>query len=667
MFIILYKCANLKEFIESTFCKYILYVYNSIDMETFDIEEELKKLPHKPGVYIMHDENEAILYVGKAIDLHNRVRQYFRAGHGHNNSPKIAKMVSQIAYFEYIITASEMEALVLECNLIKEHRPKYNTLMTDDKGYPYIKITINETFPKIIRSHRMARDKSLYFGPFTDKKAVYETISLIKKVFSVRNCTRDLGNGPYNDRPCLYYQIGECPAPCAGKISPEDYQKNIDAAINFLNGNTKDIVDDLKAKMKSYAENLEFEKAAKTRDLIESISKISEKQRVQNTTSEDRDIIAMARNSTDAVISIFFVRDGTLIGRENHHMSFDDYEDKLSQPTEADNNSDNNKVSNSQTDEVASEIITEFMKQYYTGTPFIPKEILTVTPINEEQLITDYLSERKGQAVHILLPQRGEKKGLIKLAEDNAKLVLAQDIERIKRQEKRTTGACQEIADIIGLDQEITADTAFRMEAFDISNTAGYHSVASMVVFENGKPKRNAYRKFRLRTVEGPNDYASMKEVLSRRYTNENLGRLPDVIMMDGGKGQVHIAEMVIDSLGLDIPVCGMVKDDNHRTRGLYYKDQEVSFPKGSEAMHMITALQDETHRFAITYHKQLRNESQTHSILDDIEGIGPTRRKALLLHFKDIDAIKKASIDELAAVDGMNVKAAKAVYDFFN
>lgn len=646
-------------------------------METFNIEEELKKLPHKPGVYIMHDDNEAILYVGKAIDLHNRVRQYFRAGHGHNNSPKIAKMVSQIAYFEYIITASEMEALVLECNLIKEHRPKYNTLMTDDKGYPYIKITVNESFPKVIRSHRMGRDKSLYFGPFTDKKAVYETISLIKKAFSIRNCTRDLGNGPYKDRPCLYYQIGECPAPCAGKISPEDYKKNIDAAISFLNGNTKDIVDDLKAKMKSQAENLEFEKAAKTRDLIESISKISEKQRVQNTTSEDRDIIALARNATDAVISIFFVREGTLIGRENHHMSFDDYEDNIS-PEEISEEASGEtfeetfeetygETSQETSQEKDSEIITEFIKQYYTGTPFIPKEILTVIPINEEQLIIDYLSERKGQTVHIILPQRGEKKGLVKLAEDNAKLVLAQDIERIKRQEKRTTGACQEIAEIIGLKQEITAETAFRMEAFDISNTAGYHSVASMVVFENGKPKRNAYRKFRLRTVEGPNDYASMKEVLSRRYTNENLGRLPDVIMMDGGKGQVHIAEMVIDSLGLDIPVCGMVKDDNHRTRGLYYKDQEVSFPKGSEAMHMITALQDETHRFAITYHKQLRNDSQTHSILDDIEGIGPTRRKALLLHFKDIDAIKNATIEELSAVDGMNIKAAQAVHDFFN
>lgn len=605
-------------------------------MSTFDIEEELNKLPHKPGVYIMHDENEAILYVGKAIDLHNRVRQYFRSGHGHNNSPKILKMVSQIAYFEYIITASEMEALILECNLIKEHRPKYNTLMTDDKGYPYIKITVNDTFPRIMMSHRMTRDKALYFGPFTDRKAVHDTIMLIKKLFSIRNCNRDLGDGPFNDRPCLYHQIGQCDAPCAGLISPEDYMKNVEKAVSFLNGNTKEITNELKAKMTEYAEAMEFEKAAETRDLIDSINKISEKQRAESTSNDDRDIIAMARNDDDAVVSIFYIREGTLIGRDNHHMSIDK-------------------------DDTESEIITEFIKQYYMGTPFIPKEILTVIPINDDVIITEYLSNRKGQKVHILTPQKGEKKGLIKLAEDNARLVLSQDLERIKRLEKRTIGACQDIADIIGV------ETVSRMEAFDISNISGYHSVASMVVFENGKPKRNAYRKFRLQTVEGPDDYASMKEVLSRRYTNENLGTFPDVIMMDGGKGQVHIAETVIDSLGLDIPVCGMVKDDNHRTRGLYYKDKEVAFPKGSEAIHMITALQDETHRFAITYHKQLRSEGQTHSILDDIKGIGPARRKALLLHYKDVDAIKNASIDELAAVDGMNLKSAEAVYNFFN
>ena len=611
-------------------------MYNEYIMELFDIEEELNKLPRSPGVYIMHDENEAILYVGKAIDLHNRVRQYFRSGHGHNNSPKIAKMVSQIAYFEYIVTASEMEALVLECNLIKEHHPKYNTMMTDDKGYPYIKITVNDTFPRIMMSHRMGRDKSMYFGPYTDRGAVHDTIALIKKLFHIRNCNRDLGKGPFNDRPCLYHQIGQCDAPCAGNISPEDYRINIEKSISFLNGNTKDIIKELKDKMTEQASNMEFEKAAETRDLIDSINKISEKQRAENTGSEDRDIIAMARNDNDSVISIFFVRNGTLLGRENHHMSSD--------------------ISDSD-----GEIITEFIKQYYMGTPFIPSEILTITSINESDLITEYLTNRKGQKVHILTPQKGEKKGLIKLAEDNARLVLEQDIERIKRLEKRTIGACQDIAEIIG------AESVSRMEAFDISNISGYHSVASMVVFENGKPKRNAYRKFRLRTVEGPDDYASMKEVLSRRYSDDKLGRYPDVIMMDGGKGQVHIAEMVIDSLGLDIPVCGMVKDDNHRTRGLYYKDKEVEFPKGSEAIHMITALQDETHRFAINYHKQLRSESQTHSILDDIKGIGPKRRKALLLHFKDVDNIKKSTLEELAAVEGMDAKSAAAVYEFFN
>ena len=605
-------------------------------MDLFNIEEELDKLPHKPGVYIMHDENEAILYVGKAIDLHNRVRQYFRSGHGHNNSPKILKMVSQISYFEYIITASEMEALVLECNLIKENRPKYNTLMTDDKGYPYIRITISEKFPRIMMNHRMGRDKSVYFGPFTDRKAVHDTILLLKKLFKIRNCNKDLSYSPLDERPCLYHQINQCNAPCAGYISEEEYRKNIEKAINFLNGNTKDILNELKNNMSTHAENMEFEKAAETRDLIASIEKISEKQRASSTNDDDRDIIAMARNDKDAVIAIFFVRDGTLIGRENHHMSCD--------------------LSDSD-----SEIITAFIKQYYLNTPFIPKEILTVTPTEDEEVITSYLSQKKGQKVSILIPQRGEKKGLIKLAEDNAALVLAQDIERIKKHEKRTIGACKEIANIIGV------ENVSRMEAFDISNISGYHSVASMVVFENGKPKRNAYRKFRLRTVEGPDDYASMKEVLSRRYSDEKLGSLPDVIMMDGGKGQIGIAETVLNSLGLDIPVCGMVKDDNHRTRGLIYNNNEIEFPPGSEAMHMVTALQDETHRFAITYHKQIRSDEQTHSILDDIKGIGPKRRKALLLHFKNIENIKNASLDELAKVEGMNVEAATAVYSFFN
>ena len=611
-------------------------MYNIRAMNTFDIEEELNKLPHSPGVYIMHNENEAILYVGKALDLHNRVRQYFRAGHGHNNSPKITKMVSQIAYFEYIITASEMEALVLECNLIKEHRPKYNTLMTDDKGYPYIKLTVGDLFPRIMMSHRMSRDKSLYFGPFTDRKAVHDTIALVKKLFHLRNCNRDLNNSKCDDRPCLYYQIGQCPAPCAGLISREDYYKNVEEAAAFLNGNTRPVINRLKKEMSDYAERMEFEKAAETRDILESVEKISEKQRVSSSSTDDKDIIAMARADKDSVISIFFIRDGSLIGRENHHMSID-------------------------TDDTDSEIVTAFIKQFYFAVPFVPKEILTITGVEDEQVITDYLSDRKGQKVVITTPQKGEKKGLIKLAADNARLVLEQDIERIKRAEKRTTGACMEIAEIIG------AENVVRMEAFDISNISGYHSVASMVVFENGKPKRNAYRKFKLRSVEGPDDYASMKEVLSRRYTDEKLGPLPDVIMMDGGKGQVHIAEAVLNSIGLEIPVCGMVKDDKHRTRGLYYQDEEVDFKPGSEAIHMVTALQDETHRFAIDYHKQLRSAEQTRSILDDIKGIGPKRRKALLLHFKDVDNIKKATLEELTEVEGMDAKAAYAVYEFFN
>ena len=605
-------------------------------MKDFDIEEELKKLPNQPGVYIMHSDTEAILYVGKAINLHNRVRQYFRKGMGHNNSPKIAKMVSQIAYFEYIITSSEMEALVLECNLIKEHRPKYNTMMTDDKGYPYIRVTTSEPYPRLLFSHQMTRDKSTYFGPYTDGKAVHDTILLIKKLYKIRNCNMDIPEGGANVRPCLYYQIGKCNGPCAGLISTEDYRKSVESAMSFLNGNTKDIIHELKDKMKLQSENLEFEAAAETRDLINSINAITEKQRISNTDNNDRDIIAMARNESDIVISVFYIRNGNLLGRDNHHMS-------------------------SENDESDNEVLAAFIKQYYTSTPYIPKEILTVTAIDDSELIEEYLSNKQSTKVTIFTPQKGDKKGLVKLAEDNARLVLEQDIERIKRHEKRTTGACAEIAELIDVPY------ISRMEAFDISNISGYNSVASMVVFEDGKPKKNAYRKFKLKTVSGPDDYASMKEVLSRRFTDDKLPVLPDVLMMDGGKGQVNVAQTVLDSLGIDIPVCGMVKDDNHRTRGLYYNNKELIFKKGSEAIHMITALQDETHRFAITYHKLLRSKEQVHSILDDIEGIGPKRRKELLLKYKDIEAIKKADIDDLADTPGMNQGAAEAVYNFFH
>ena len=605
-------------------------------MKEFDIEEELKKIPHHPGVYLMHSDSGELLYVGKAVDLHNRVRQYFRSGHGHNNSPKIIRMVEQISWFEYILTGSEMEALVLECNLIKEHRPRYNTMMTDDKGYPYIRVTLEDKYPKVLYSHQMRRDHSRYFGPFTDAGAVHEIISLTNKLFHLRTCNRNLPRDIGKERPCLYYQIGECCGPCTPEVSYSDYRDRIDAAMAFLKGDTREIISSLKHEMKRLASEMEFEKAAELRDRIESIQHIMDKQRMQDTNQDNRDIIAMARGDADSVITVFFVRDGQLLGRENHHMS---------QGTE---------------DEDAA-ILGEFIKQYYSSCPYIPSEILTRQPVPDSEAITAWLSEKKGRRVSLLQPQRGDKAGLLKLAEENASLVLSQDIERIRKRELRTTGACGEIAEILGI------PSASRMEAFDISHISGYHAVASMVVFENGEPRRNAYRKFRLQTVDGPDDYSSMKEVLSRRYTNEKLGPLPDVLMMDGGKGQVNVAERVLDSLGIDIPVCGMVKDDHHRTRGLYYKNNEVIFPKGSEAMHMITALQDETHRFAITYHKQLRGKAQTHSILDDIQGIGPKRRQALLLHFESLDRLKAAGIDELCELPEMNRRAAETVYNFFH
>ena len=602
----------------------------------FDVEEELKKLPKSPGVYIMHNKNDDILYVGKAVSLHSRVRQYFQTGHGHGGSAKIAHMVSQIAYFEYIVTSSEMEALVLECNLIKEYRPKYNTMMTDDKGYPYIRVTLEEAYPRFLYSHSMKRNHSKYFGPYTNGKAVKDILELINKLYHLRTCNKRLPQEIGKDRPCLYYQIGQCKAPCNNYISQEDYNEQVQSALSFLNGNYKEILSKLQQEMRQYAEEMEFEKAAETRDLIESIHHIEDKQQMNRTSGDDRDVIACAANEKDIVVSIFFVRDGKLLGREHHHM-------------------------NGSNQELVQEVLTAFMKQYYSGTPYLPKEILVPELPQEHEILENYLSERRGTKVQIVVPQKGDKKKILNLAQENAQLVLTQDMERVKRQEKRTIGAAQEIADMLGI------PCANRMEAFDISNISGVLSVASMVVFEQGKPKKNAYRKFRLRTVTGPDDYASMKEVLSRRFTDEKMDILPDVIMMDGGKGQVNVALMVLDSLGLEIPVCGMVKDDNHRTRGLYYNNKEVQFPKGSEAMLMITALQDEAHRFAIEYHRQLRSKNQVHSILDEIPGVGASRRKQLLLHFKDVAAIKAATEEELALVPGIPGSVARQIYTFFH
>ncbi len=617
----------------------------------FNIEEELKKLPAKPGVYIMHDEKDEIIYVGKAISLKNRVRQYFQSSR--NKSSKIIQMVSKIHRFEYIITDSELEALVLECNLIKEHRPRYNTMLKDDKSYPYIKVTVNEAFPRVMMSRNMKKDKAKYFGPYTSITAVKDTLELVRKLFKIRTCSRNLPRDIGKERACLNYHIKQCSAPCQGCISHGEYMQSVHKILDFLNGKYEDILKQLEADMYEASEKMEFEVAAEHRDLINSVKHIAEKQKITSDEQEDRDVIAMASDGEDAVIQVFFVRGGKLLGREHFHMSVGQGEEK-------------------------SQILAGFVKQYYAGTPFIPKELLLQYEIEDGELIKEWLSAKKGQKVYIKVPKKGEKEKLVELAGKNASLVLIQDSEKIKREEQRTKGALKSIADLLEL-QDIR-----RVEAFDISNTSGFESVGSMVVYEDGKPKRNDYRKFKIKSVAGPDDYASMKELLSRRFLHgieemkvleekdidTELGsftKFPDLIMMDGGRGQVNIALAVLEELGLDIPVCGMVKDDNHRTRGLYFNNVELPIDRNSEGFKLITRIQDEAHRFAITFHRDLRSKKQVHSILDDIPQIGEARRKALMRHFQSIEAIKSAGIEELSDIEGMNERAAIEVYNFFH
>lgn len=602
--------------------------------EGFDLREELKKLPDLPGVYLMHAKSDEIIYVGKAINLKRRVSSYFRKMN--NRSSKIEKMITLIDYFEYIVTDSELEALVLENNLIKEHRPKYNTMLKDDKSYPFMKVTVQEDYPRVLFARQMKRDGAKYFGPYTSATAVKDTIELVKKLYGIRTCNKSLPKEIGVGRPCLYHQMKQCAAPCQGYIAKEDYKKKIEQLLAFLNGDYKKVIADLESKMKQKAAEMEFEEAAQYRDLIESVQHVTGSQRVVKTNGVDQDVIAMARKDAETVVSVFFVRDGKLLGREHFH------------------------VEHSQ-EESGSEIITTFIKQYYNGTPYVPNELLTEFVVEDVELLEQWLGQRRNARVHITTPQKGEKHKMIDLARENARVVLSRDLEKLKREEARTVGATQELAALLGL------PGAKRLEAFDISNTSGFQSVASMVVFENGRAKRNAYRKFKLRTVSGPDDYKSMEEVLTRRFTDERFDVLPDVLMMDGGRGQVNVALRVLETLHIDIPVCGMVKDDNHRTRGLYYNNQEIKFPRNSEVFGMITRLQDEAHRFAITYHKQLRGKEQVHSILDDIKGVGPARRKAIMQHFKDIEKIKQASVDELLAVEGIKKDVAQSVYDFFH
>ena len=617
----------------------------------FQIEEELKKLPVKPGVYIMHDKDDAIIYVGKAISLRNRVRSYFREST--NKSPKIEKMVTKIARFEYIVTDSELEALVLENNLIKEHNPKYNTMLKDDKTYPYIKVTMGEDFPRVLFSRQMKKDKSRYFGPFTSAFAVKDTIELINKLYKLRTCNRVLPRDIGLERPCLNYHIGQCMAPCQGYVTKEEYRAQVEQALDFLNGNFAPILNSLKQKMEEASENLEFEDAIRYRDLYNSVKQVAQKQKITDSDGEDKDIIALARDENDAVVQVFFVRGGKLIGREHFIMT------RTQDCTQA-------------------QVLLDFVKQFYAGTPFIPKELMLQHEIEDIPVLEQWLSARKGSRVHIRVPKKGTKEKLVELAATNAKLVLNKDRERIKREEGRTIGAVKEICALLSIPE------ANRMEAFDISNISGFENVGSMVVYEKGKPKRSDYRKFKIKTVAGPDDYACMKEVLTRRFrhgmeeTKEleekqmekefgSFTRFPDLLLMDGGKGQVNVALQVLSELGLSIPVCGMVKDDNHRTRGLYYQNREIEIDTHSEGFKLITRIQDEAHRFAIEYHRSLRSKEQVRSVLDGIPGVGPARRKALMRDFKSIDEIRQADVARLSQVPEIPEHVAEEIYSFFH
>ncbi|SDB59663.1 excinuclease ABC subunit UvrC [Butyrivibrio sp. INlla16] len=619
--------------------------------EKFNVQEELKKLPKQPGVYIMRDQNDTIMYVGKAVNLNNRVRSYFRKIVG--RGPQIDRMVQQIARFEYIVTDSELEALVLENNLIKENCPRYNTMLKDDKTYPYIKVTVSEDFPRILFSRLMKKDKSKYYGPFTSAAAVKDTIELINKIYGLRTCNRVLPRDIGLDRPCLNYHMNRCSAPCDGKISKEEYAERIRGALDFLEGNYTPIIRDLTEKMEAAAEELNFEKAATYRDLLTSVKQVAQKQKMTDSAMEDKDILAIAADENDAVVQVFFVRDGRLIGREHFYMTH---------------------VSENPT----NEILLNFVKQFYAGTPFIPRELMLPEAIEDMEVIEKWLTQRKGSRVYLSVPERGQKEKLMELAAQNAELILSKDKERLKREEGRTIGAVKEIEKLLGINGII------RMEAYDISNISGFANVGSMVVYEKGKPKRSDYRKFRIKSVTGPDDYACMKEVLTRRLMHGleekhelevreidarygSFTKFPDLILMDGGRGQVNICLQVLEELGITIPVCGMVKDDNHRTRGLYFNNEELPIDRRSEGFKLITRIQDEAHRFAIEYHRSLRSKSQVKSSLDEIPGVGPARRKALMRHFKSIEDIRNADIETLKQVPEIPENAARQIYEFFH
>lgn len=608
----------------------------------FQIEEELKKLPDLPGVYLMKDDTGHIIYVGKAINLKNRVRQYFQ--NSKNHSIKVKKMVQHIASFEYIITRSEVEALVLECNLIKKFDPKYNIRLKDDKTYPYIKINIQDAFPRMTIVRQMKKDGARYFGPYTNVNAMWEIVDIIKNTWPLRTCSRNLPRDIGKERACLNYHIGKCLAPCEGKINQEDYKKMIDEVLNFLSGKYKEVIKKLQEDMLLASEDLQFEKAAQLRDQIMAIEKIEQKQTATLSSMLDQDVIAFAKNPEDTLIQVYFVRQGKLVGREHFYL----------QGTE---------------DETIEEIFRDFVVQFYANATFIPKEVVIERVPSEREVLESYLAEKRGSKVNLITPQKGSKHGLMELASKNAEVTLSQFGDQIKKEQERTKGAVEEIQRAIGL-----AKVPYRIEAYDISNTQGIQSVGGMVVFEGGKPKKSDYRKFKIKSIFGPNDYGSLEEVLDRRFNrmkNEENGssfsKMPDLILIDGGKGQVGVAEKVMQKYQLYIPVCGMVKDDKHRTRGLLYQGEEILIETRSEGFKLITRIQDEVHRFSIEYHKKLRGKAQVQSVLDDIPGIGKERKKILIHHFKSVENLKAASLEEIEQVEGIPQNVANNIYQFFH
>ncbi len=618
----------------------------------FDFKYQLKILPNKPGVYIMKNSLGEVIYVGKAKILKNRVRQYFQ--NSKNHTEKVKAMVKHIAEFEYIVTDSEMEALILECNLIKKYSPKYNIALKDDKFYPFIKITTNEDFPRVFVTRNFAKDGNKYFGPYTKGAAVYEVMDLIKKLFPLRTCKKAIIEGGEPTRACLNYHINLCKAPCAGYISKAEYGKMIDDIINILNGTDNSITKNLKNQMELAAEELEFEKAAKLRDRILAIESIVEKQKMFTVKEGDEDFIHLYTDNKDCCVQIFFVREGKVTGRE-HFMIENEGEEPI------------------------NELISSFIPSFYGGTAQIPKTIYVPEEIEDHELIEKFLTDKRGSKVWIKIPKKGDKKNLLDMVRNNAKITLEQFKEKMVEEKEINKLALTELAEILQLDLFPT-----RIEAYDISNIQGVDSVGTMVVFENGKAKNSDYRRFKIKTVEGPNDYESMREILSRRFAHgldevnkikeRNLeyskGKFcifPDLIMMDGGKGQVNIALEVLSEFGIEIPVCGLVKDDRHRTRGIIFNNEEFIIRRGSEIMNLITRIQDEVHRYAITYHRSLREKRTLHSILEDIPRIGEKRRRNLLIKFGSVENIKKATFEELLDTPSIDRKAAESIKSYFS